>query len=274
MITSQLIYNRSKAHFGMLIFGFLLLSHSCNPAANTSVSNGAPSSTETISIEKPDALDEKIEELMAAHKVPGVSIALLKNGKLNSIRNYGVLQSGKEQIVNQETMFSVGSISKVVNAIILLKMVQEGKLSLDENVNQYLTHWKIEENVFTKDKAVTLRKILSHTAGLSVSGFPDYLPEEELPTTMQILNGEKPAKNGRVEVILPVGSKFQYSGGGTTITQKIIEDVTGISYAEAANKYLFTPLNLKRTSFETYRTAKRISKHAGSRSIWIMDHSN
>ncbi len=199
---------------------------------------------------KKDKLDAAIYESMDKNKVPGLNIAFIKNGNLKASKSYGVLQKGKIGLINEETMFSVGSISKVVNAIIILKLVNEGKLNLDENVNKYLTQWKVEENEYTKDSPVTLRKILSHTAGFTVHGFADYLPDEPIPNTLEILNGVKPAKNKKVYVDFAVGSKHKYSGGGVTVTQMIIEEMTGLPYHKAAEQILVAPLKLKRTSFE------------------------
>lgn len=199
---------------------------------------------------KKDKLDISIEKLMKKHQVPGLSLAIIKNGRLRGTRNYGWIQEGQKEPINNETMFSVGSVSKVGNAILILKLVKDGKLDLDADVNQYLKDWKIEKNAYSKNNPVTLRKLLSHTAGLSVHGFDDFLPGEPLPTTLQILNGEGPAKNEKVKLIFPVGSQFKYSGGGTTVMQKIIEDVTGLPYHEAAQQILFEPLGLKRTSYE------------------------
>lgn len=197
-----------------------------------------------------DSFDIKVDSLMKHYKLQGTSISFIKNGVLHSTRTYGALQKGEAAKINEETMFSVGSVSKVVNAMLILKLVEAGKLKLDENINQYLVDWKVKDNKYTKDNPVTLKAILSHTAGFSVHGFADYLPEEAIPSTIQILNGVSPAKNDKVELIHPVGSKFSYSGGGITVSQKIVENVTGMPYHEAAHKYLFEPLGLKRSTYE------------------------
>ncbi|WP_436516975.1 serine hydrolase domain-containing protein [Ekhidna sp. To15] len=132
---------------------------------------------------------------MDYYGVPGISLAVIRDGKLDWAKGYGWLQAGGTEKVNAQTLFSVGSISKVGAAVLSLKLHEEGKLDIDEDVNQYLKLWKIEENDYTKDQAVTLRHIMSHTAGLTVHGFADFNPGEPQPTTVQILNGEWPAKN-------------------------------------------------------------------------------
>ncbi|MEM6803173.1 MAG: serine hydrolase domain-containing protein, partial [Bacteroidota bacterium] len=191
-----------------------------------------------------------MEALMEKHKIPGLSIAFMKDMNPAEKRTYGFMQAGKEIPINTESVFSVGSVSKVGNAILTLKLVDEGKLKLDEDVNTYLKSWKIKQGPHNAEQVVTLRHLLSHTAGFSVHGFADYYPGEKLPNTIQILQSKGPAKNGKVKLIFPVGSKFKYSGGGITVIQQIIEDVTGLPYHEAAEKYLFKPLGLERSSYE------------------------
>lgn len=182
--------------------------------------------------------------------VPGISFAVIKNGKLDWAKGYGFLQAGKAEKVDTQTLFSVGSVSKVGTAVISLKLQENGKLDIDADVNQYLKSWKIPENEYTRDRAVTLRHIMSHTGGLTVHGFADFDPDETLPSTVQILSGKWPAKNNAVYVNIPVGSTYRYSGGGTTIAQLIIEDLTGRPFHEAADDLLFQVLNMKRSSYQ------------------------
>jgi len=197
-----------------------------------------------------DSLDIAVNEMMKKYKVPGVSVGIIKSGKLDTTFCYGLLEEKAEHKINPNTLFSVGSISKFVNALLVLELVENEKLDLDTDVNQYLRDWKVETNEFSKKSPVTLRHILSHTAGFSVHGFANYYPNESLPSTLQILNGDKPAKNDKVELIHPVGAEYDYSGGGITVSQKIIEDVTGLTYEKVSQELLFKPLNLTRTSFE------------------------
>ena len=195
-------------------------------------------------------IDATIQSLMETHNVPGVSIAIIKNGKLHSTKTYGVKQVGSSDPITPESMFSVGSISKVGNAFLTLKLVSEGVFSLDEPVNTYLKSWKIPKGRYNRDQAVTLRHLLSHTAGTSVHGFADFNPDEDLPTTVQILNSTGPAKNPAVVLVDPVGTRFRYSGGGTTIMQMMIEDHFGKVYEEIAAEQLFTPLGLERSTYQ------------------------
>lgn len=188
-------------------------------------------------------------ERMDYYGVPGVSIAVIKNAEIVWAKGYGIVQSGKNKNIDSETVFSVGSVSKIGTATAILRLVEQGKLNLDIDVNEYLSKWKIPENKYTRNNPVTLRRILSHTAGLTVHGFADFLPFEELPTTIEILNGTYPAKNDGIYVNIPVGSEFRYSGGGTQVLQLVIEEVIGNSFPEAMDELLFDPLEMDRSTY-------------------------
>ncbi|MDW3196551.1 MAG: serine hydrolase domain-containing protein [Cytophagales bacterium] len=187
---------------------------------------------------------------MERYGVPGVSLGVVKDGKLAWAKGYGLIQLGRPEEINTATMFSVGSVSKVGAAVITLKMQKTGQLDIDTDVNQYLTSWKVPQNQYTEQASVTLRRIMSHTAGLTVHGFADFDPEEELPTTVQILEGKSPAKSNRVYVNIPIGRRFRYSGGGTTVEQLVIEDITGKSFHEVTSEMLFQPLGMSRSSYQ------------------------
>src|SRR5688572_768100 len=175
-----------------------------------------------------------IAERMKFHKVPGLSIAVIKDFKIDWARAYGIKDIETNEPVTRETLFQAGSISKSVNAMVAMKKVEQGKLSLDEPINNKLVSWKLPENEFTAKKKVTLRNLLSHTAGTTVHGFPGYAITEPLPTIQQVLDGQKPANTAAVRVNFEPGSKYRYSGGGTTITQLAISDIEKKPYPEIA----------------------------------------
>ena len=235
MLSKKLLPLKKYILLFTLVF---LVAVSCHQANKTEGSPYQKSEVPGSDFQNPDNLESAIDSLMKKHNVPGVSIALMKKGKVLPPKNYGIIQEGKTDKIDDQTVFSVGSVSKVANALIVLKLVDEGKLSLNENVNKYLKSWKVPPNEFTKNNPITLRHILSHTAGFSVHGFADYNPGEKIPTSLQILNGEKPAKSAKVKVIFAPGSRFKYSGGGTTVAQQIIMDVTGMPYEKGGGKDL------------------------------------
>ena len=168
-----------------------------------------------------------IEKLMELYKCPGLSVAVIDNFKIAWAKGYGVTEAGAHTPVTGHTLFQAGSISKPVAATGTLSLVEHGKLSLDENVNLKLKSWQVPDNEFTKDQKVTLRRILSHSAGLTVHGFPGYEVGTPIPTLVQIFNGEPPANTAPIRVDFVPGTKFRYSGGGVTIEQQLVIDVTG-----------------------------------------------
>jgi CubicO group peptidase (beta-lactamase class C family) len=168
-----------------------------------------------------------LQQVMDAFRVPGMSMAVIDDFRIAWAKAYGVTDAGSNKPVTTKTLFQAGSISKPVAATGALFLVEQGKLSLDEDVNVKLKTWKVPENEFTKNEKVTLRRLLSHTAGLTVHGFPGYDVDDPLPTLVQIFNGEKPANTEPIRVDTIPGTLQRYSGGGVTIEQQLMIDVTG-----------------------------------------------
>ena len=152
-----------------------------------------------------------LAELMKTYNVPAVSIAVIENFKIVDAKAYGVVSQGSTTAVTTRTLFQAGSISKPVAATGALCLVQQGKLSLDEDVNLKLKSWKVPENELTRDHKVTLRRIMSHTAGLTVHGFPGYDVDAPVPTLVEIFNGEKPANTAPIRVDTMPGTQYRYS---------------------------------------------------------------
>ncbi|MEL6687193.1 MAG: serine hydrolase domain-containing protein [Pseudomonadota bacterium] len=195
------------------------------------------------------SMPTSIFDRMGARGVPGVGIAILHEGQLIFSGGYGRLTSTDDGLVDGDTVFSAGSVSKVVNAVLVMRLVEAGILDLDTNIVEYLSSWQIPENELTENQPVTLRHLLAHTSGFSVHGFQDYLPGSELPSTTEILNGSGPAKNKPVEILFTPGTSMKYSGGGVTVIQAIIEDVMKVPYESAAKQYVFDPVGMTRSRF-------------------------
>lgn len=191
-----------------------------------------------------------IEERMRHYNVPGVSIAVAIDGQLIWAKGYGVLEKGKPTSVNSETIFQAASLSKPVASLMALKLVEQGRIALDEPVNQFLSSWKIPDNHFTQQSPVTLRHLLSHRAGTTIHGFKGYKNTDKQPSLVNILNGEAPANTAPVVVKQLPGNFYRYSGGGFTIIQLLIEDLTGEQYKDVVSKRIFKPLNLELSNFE------------------------
>jgi CubicO group peptidase (beta-lactamase class C family) len=190
-----------------------------------------------------------IQDRMKHLKVPGMSVAVINNFKVDWARSYGVTDVDTGERVTNETLFQAGSISKPVAAMVALRKVQEGKLALDENINNKLTSWKLPDNEFTAKKKVTLANLLSHTAGLTVHGFPGYAVGEKIPTLQQVLDGSEPANTAAVRVDMEPGTRFRYSGGGTTIAQLSIMDIEKRAFPEIAQDTVLGPLNMTNSTY-------------------------
>ena len=192
----------------------------------------------------------KLIERMQHYHVPGVSIAFFDHGQIVWARSYGQADVQTGRLVTPETLFQAGSISKPIAAIGALKPVEQGKFKLDENVNEALRSWKLPENELTKEQKVTLRRILSHSAGLTIHGFPGYAEGELVPTIPQILDGEKPANTNAVRVDTVPGTVLRYSGGGITIMQLMMTDVTGNSFPELMHDLVLGPIGMSHSTYE------------------------
>jgi CubicO group peptidase (beta-lactamase class C family) len=186
---------------------------------------------------------------MAADRVPGVSIAVIHNGEIEWAHGFAVVQLGGAS-VKVETVFQAGSISKPVSAMAALRLVQEGKLSLDSDVNQALTSWKIPPSAAAPGAVVTLRELLTHTAGLTVQGFPGYAAGAPVPALVQILNGEKPANIAPIRLEATPGSRWKYSGGGYTVMQQLLLDVSRQPFPTLVHDTVLVPIGMTRSTYE------------------------
>jgi len=191
-----------------------------------------------------------VADRMAFHKVPGVSVAFFDHGQILWTRAYGLADIASKTPVTPDTLFQAASISKPVTALAALRLVQDGKLSLDEDVNIKLKTWTVPENAFTAKDKVTIRRILSHSAGLTVHGFPGYASDEPVPTVVQILNGEKPANTDPIRVDILPNTLWRYSGGGFVILQTLMSDVTGKPFPQIMRELVLAPVGMTRSAYE------------------------
>ena len=188
-----------------------------------------------------------IRALMERYHVPAVGIAVINHGRLEWARAYGVSEVGGAP-VDTATLFLAGQIGQAVATVAALRLVDEGLLGLDQNVNGRLTSWQVPENEFTTAEKVTLRRILSHTSGLSLASLLGYSTTDTLPTLRQVLDGVAPARSQPIRVLDTPGSRQRYSLGGFVVLQQLVEDVTAMPYAEHARARVLSPLGMGRTS--------------------------
>lgn len=191
-------------------------------------------------------LDKEVPGLMCVYNVPGASFALIKYGEIVWVKSFGYRDKAKELKTDINTVYQAASNTKTITAIAIMRLYEEGKIDLDAPVEKYLTRWHLAQTVFDNDK-VTIRRILSHTAGLSREGYPGVLPTKEIPPVEEILTG-KNKDEPDVRVIIEPGTRFMYSGGGFTLLQLVIEEITGEKYTNFIKKEILIPLGINQNT--------------------------
>lgn len=213
-----------------------------------------------------------LEEVMERFGVPGISVAVIHDFDVHWAKGYGVADVETGAPVDVETLFQAASISKPVTAMAAMVAVQDGRFSLDDDINSILTSWQLPGNSFTGERPVTPRLLFSHTAGLGDGhGFPGYDPGVPRPTAVQILDGDEPSNVEAVTMVRPPLTAMHYSGGGTTIMQLALTDVFGEPFPDLMRKTVLEPVGMTTSTFEQPlppdRDANAARAHAGGRAL-------
>lgn len=193
-------------------------------------------------------LDARMPTQLLDNLVPGAAVALLRDGDVAWIAGYGYADLEWEEPVESTTVFNIGSISKTVAAWGVMRLVEEGKIDLDAPIDNYLTRWHLPPSEFSHD-GVTMRRLLSHTAGLSLHGYPGFRPDERLPSLDASLSGATNG-SGDVRVVIEPGTEWRYSGGGYTLAQLVVEEVTGESFADYMRRAVLSPLGMRNSDYD------------------------
>jgi CubicO group peptidase (beta-lactamase class C family) len=188
-------------------------------------------------------------ERMKVHGVPGVSIAVINNYRVEWAKGYGVRIPGSNEPVGTDTLFQAASISKPVTAVAALRLVEQGRLSLDEDVNRRLRSWRVPENEFTRVRKVTLRGILTHTAGFRVMFYPGTPTSQPIPSTLDLLEGRQGGPDGPIRVVREPGTEFEYSGAGFIVLQQLLEDVTRKPFVGLMDDLVFGRVGMRNSTF-------------------------
>lgn len=194
------------------------------------------------------ALDTRLPKLLAAYKVPGAALALVADGEVVWTKGYGYADLERNVPVTSDTIFQVASISKTVAAWGVLRLAEQGKIDLDAPIDRYVTRWSLPPSEFDAS-GVTVRRLLSHSAGLSLHGYPGLPPEEPLPSIEESLSGQNGGA-GDVHIEQPPGQAFSYSGGGYTLLQLMVEEVSGMPFADFMRQEVLAPLGMTHSSYE------------------------
>ena len=224
------------------------------------VENGLLAVTTDGQLESGDP--KTLAERMAHYGVPGVSIAVINDYQIEWAKGSGVLEVGGKDRVTRDSLFHAGSVAKPVSAAAALALVRRGLLDLDEDVNKKLVSWHVPENAYTTEEKVTLRRLLSHSSGLT-DGFPMrsssdpefdwWSPEGEAPTVtiQQLLEAQPPGDEGRpVRVTRVPGSAYEYANLGYGVVQLLMTDVTGQPFSELMQEVVLGPLGMTSSTYE------------------------
>lgn len=178
-----------------------------------------------------DKIDRYVRAEMKRQKIPGVSLAVLRNGKIAVLKSYGLANVEHRVPVKPETVFQSGSIGKQFTAAAVMILVEEGKISLDDRITKYFTDapdaWK----------NITVRHLLNHTSGMG-----DYPPEVDLRrdyTEDEYLGFIKKAP-----LIFETGAKWDYSNTGYVTLGALVRKVTGKFYGDFLQERIFKPLDI------------------------------
>ncbi len=192
-----------------------------------------------------------LQEVMQKFHVPGLTIAVIKDFKIQWAKGYGLADVKTGRPVETTTLFQAASISKPVTAMAALRLVQEGRFSLDEDVNKLLKSWQVPASELSREQPVTPRSLMSHTSGADDGfGFPGYAPGAPLPTLMQILNGQPPSNVGPVLFKRPPYQAYKYSGGGIVIEQLMLTDLLGQPFDQIMEKLILKPLAMSDSTYQ------------------------
>jgi len=247
--------------------GFLFLvalaAHPASARAQISV-DGAMARVEAAQIPNRQGLDPfTLQEVMDRYHVPGMSIAVIRDFAIHWAKGYGIADVSTGVPVESDTLFQAASISKPVAAMAVLKAVEEGKFSLDDDINKILKSWQLPVDGFTADGPVTPRALLSHTSGTGDGfGFPGYHPSAPLPTTVQILDGRSPSNVGAVRMERPPLTGMKYSGGGVTLMELALVDAVGKPFSQILEEWVLGPIGMTESAYEQPLGPKRDAKAA------------
>jgi CubicO group peptidase (beta-lactamase class C family) len=183
-----------------------------------------------------------LRALMQTDQIPAVSAAVFKDGALLWAQAWGVADAQNGIAVTPATLFQAASISKPVAALGAMTMASDGLLSLDQDLNTTIEGW-------TPNAPITLRQLLSHTSGLGVSGFDGYQSGLEIPTPLQVLNGQPPANSRKVAMEGPPGTSFNYSGGGYIVAQVLMAQAAKLPFETLMARRVLDPLGMTESLF-------------------------
>ncbi|NTX51237.1 serine hydrolase [Myxococcus sp. CA039A] len=191
-------------------------------------------------------IEREVPALMKEARIPGAAVGLIAGGKLVYAKGFGFADHAGKVPVTPDTVFSAASLAKPVASWVAMRLAEQGRVQLDKPVADMLSPWPLAQSQFDH-RLITIRRLLSHTAGTTLGGYQGWLDFKELPSLEESLAGKTNGR-GAVELFAPVGAKLQYSGGGYTLMQLAIERTTKRKYSDLARELVFRPLGMKHSS--------------------------
>lgn len=204
----------------------------------------------------------RLEDRMRLYNVPGLALTVIDDYGLAWSGQWGVRDADSGEKVAPDTVFEAGSASKLVTAVVAMKLVEEGIIALDEPVNNRLEAWQIPVNDFTRESPVTLRQLLSHTSGINRPDSMLFFEDNSSPTLLDVLNGELPSINDPVTVESVPGEQHRYSNLAYNVIQLLLEEATGKAFSTVMQEYLFDPLGMDSCTYQFPLTAKTAARMA------------
>ncbi|WP_420318964.1 serine hydrolase [Ekhidna sp.] len=247
------------------IFFFLILFQSCTEKSNEDTTAERIKNVETgLTTWVHIAGDStwSIEERMEHYGIPGVSIAVIDNYEVAWTKAYGVMDKESRTPVTTQTLFQAAATSMPVTAYGALRLAEANDLDLDENINRYLTSWKVPEIEFTKKEKVTIRNLLNHSAGIHPRGTGSYTTDAKTPTLVEILNGTPPASNEPITVNKAPGESVRFAYASYVPIQQMMQDVAGKTFPEIMQEHVLRPLKMNSSAFNQTLTAEQLEKVA------------
>ncbi|HEY3836360.1 MAG TPA: serine hydrolase [Bryobacteraceae bacterium] len=190
--------------------------------------------------------DKSVPGALRDYNVPGLAAALIRHGAVVWMKGYGFADVAFAKPITPDTAFNVGSLSKTATAWGVMRLVERRKVELDRPVDDYLKGWRLPPSQFDA-KQVTIRRVLSHTAGISNHDYHGWDATSPLPPIIDSLSGK--TGTGKVRVVSPPGTGFRYSGADYAIMQLLIESLSGLSFQDYMKAEVFQPLGMKDTWF-------------------------
>lgn len=189
-----------------------------------------------------------VEARMAEHKVPALSVAVIRNGALDWSAAWGALETGSGR-AGCDSLFQAGSLAKPVTVLAALRMQQQGVIDFDKDIATHLASYTLPAGAQTAANPVTLRNLFTHTSGITPGGYDGYAQGQPIPTDVQTVRAEAPANSRKVEVLEAPGESLVYSGGGYTVAEIALQDTLKQPFEQIMQQWLLTPVGMRQADF-------------------------